>query len=211
MGATIKERLMQFINIENIEKSRFEKETGLSNGFVDKIGSTIRSKSLDKVRYKYPHLNIHWLLTGEGEMLKDGYPTPSQKGVIRYWTDVDVTGGGIELFEDVLTHNIIDIKIPEFNDCTDAVNIYGDSMTPRYKNGQIIILKEWNESFIEYGNVYLIITKKGHRMIKYLRKSDDPTEVLCFSENPDYDPFSVALEDIYKLYLVKGSIEKVTL
>lgn len=72
MAGVIKERLLQFINIENIEKARFEKESGLSNGFVDKVGSTIRSKSLDKIRKQFPHLNIDWLLTGEGEMLKTG-------------------------------------------------------------------------------------------------------------------------------------------
>lgn len=72
MGNTVKERLLQFISNENIEKARFEKESGLSNGFVDKVGSSIRSKSLDKIRKRFPHLSISWLLTGEGNMLNTG-------------------------------------------------------------------------------------------------------------------------------------------
>lgn len=54
------------------------------------------------------------------------------------------------LFDDLLTPNYIDISIPEFRDCTDAVNLYGDSMSPLYKSGQIIILKQWSENFIDF-------------------------------------------------------------
>lgn len=95
MAGVIKERLLQFINIENIEKARFEKESGLSNGFVDKVGSTIRSKSLDKIRKQFPHLNIDWLLTGEGEMLKTGSIHVVGDGNISNTgiTDGDVTMG----------------------------------------------------------------------------------------------------------------------
>lgn len=72
MGDCLKDRLLQFIEAENIEKARFEKETGLSNGFVDKVGKSIRSKSLDKIRERYPLLNIDWLLTGVGPMMETG-------------------------------------------------------------------------------------------------------------------------------------------
>lgn len=71
MPDLIKERLLQFIENEKIEKARFERETGLSNGFVDKVGNGIRSKSLDKIIFRYPHLNIDWLLTGRGKMIKN--------------------------------------------------------------------------------------------------------------------------------------------
>ena len=130
---------------------------------------------------------------------------------IRYWVDVDATAGGVTLFDDQVTNKYIDLDIPEFHDCTDAVNLYGDSMLPLYKSGQIIILKEWMESFIDYGNVYLVITKKGNRMVKYLRKGSDTRHVLCVSENKEFDPFEIEKDDIMRLYLVKGRISKNTL
>ena len=105
----------------------------------------------------------------------------------------------------------IDMAIPEFVDCTDAVNLYGDSMLPLFKSGQIIILKEWRESFIDYGNVYLVITKNGNRMVKYLRRGSDAQHVLCVSENRDFDPFEIDRSDILRLFIVKGSISKNTL
>lgn len=115
------------------------------------------------------------------------------------------------LFDDLLTPNYIDISIPEFRDCTDAVNLYGDSMSPLYKSGQIIILKQWSENFIDFGNVYLVVTKNGNRMVKYLRKSNENCKVLCVSENPTHDPFDIEINDISALFIVKGAISKNTL
>lgn len=143
----------------------------------------------------------------------NGIASAPTKRTIRYWVDADATAGELQLYDDTQTANVryIDINIPEFGDCTDAVNLYGDSMYPLYKSGQIIILKEWVESFIDFGNVYLIITRNGNRMVKYIRKGTHDGCVLCASENPAFEPFEIALTDICKLYIVKGSIKKDTL
>lgn len=172
---------------------------------------SISSKMADKIISAFPEINRSWLLAGEGEMLHGATEEAAPHNRIRYWVDVDATAGGVTLFDDQVTNKYIDLDIPEFHDCTDAVNLYGDSMLPLYKSGQIIILKEWMESFIDYGNVYLVITKKGNRMVKYLRKGSDAQHVLCVSENKDFDPFEIEKEDILRLYLVKGGISKNTL
>lgn len=172
---------------------------------------SISSKMADKIISAFPEINRSWLLAGEGEMLHGATEEAAPHNRIRYWVDVDATAGGVTLFEDQVTDKYIDLDIPEFHDCTDAVNLYGDSMLPLYKSGQIIILKEWMESFIDYGNVYLVITKKGNRMVKYLRKGSDARHVLCVSENKDFDPFEIEKDDILRLYLVKGGISKNTL
>lgn len=141
----------------------------------------------------------------------DNSPSVSGEGNIRYWEDVSATGGGLDFLENPDEHSIMRFSAPTFHDCTDAVNIYGDSMYPIYKNGEIIVLKEWRESFIDYGYCYLIITRNGNRMVKYLRRSDDESKVLCMSEHPKYDPFEILKEDILRLYIVKGSLRKDTL
>lgn len=160
--------------------------------------------------------NLQWLIHGEDPMLINGCEdnvrtntkNPDQ---IRYWVDIDATGGGVQLFGDLDSNRYIDISIPEFKDCTDAVNLYGDSMSPLYKNGQIIILKKWTENFIDYGNVYLVVTRKGNRMVKYLRQGSDNAHVLCVSENKEYDSFEIEKDDILQLYIVKGAISKNTM
>lgn len=196
---------------KNISQADFAIGIGASTGYVNAIVKTIGSDKLAIIREKFPDLNIGWLLTGEGEMLKEAADVTIPSHRIRYWVDVDATAGGVTQFDDMMSSQYIDLAIPEFSDCTDAVNLYGDSMLPLYKSGQIIILKEWKESFIDYGNVYLVVTKKGNRMVKYLRKGSDADHVLCVSENKEFDSFEILVDDILRLYLVKGGISKNTL
>ncbi len=66
---TIRERVLYFLESKSISKYRFYKETGFSNGFLDKDGS-IGSDKCAKICYCYPEINLEWLLLGEGEMLK---------------------------------------------------------------------------------------------------------------------------------------------
>lgn len=207
----VRDRLKAYLKEKNISQADFAIGIGASTGYVNAIVKTIGSDKLAIIREKFPDLNIGWLLTGEGEMLKEATDVTIPSHRIRYWVDVDATAGGVTQFDDMMSSQYIDLAIPEFRDCTDAVNLYGDSMLPLYKSGQIIILKEWQESFIDYGNVYLVVTKKGNRMVKYLRKGSDADHVLCVSENKEFDSFEILMDDILRLYLVKGSIAKNTL
>jgi len=61
-------RLREFIDYLDIDVKEFETATGLANGFVSKVGSSIRDATLDKIRHAYPELNTNWLLVGEGTM-----------------------------------------------------------------------------------------------------------------------------------------------
>ena len=159
--------------------------------------------------------NKQWdttMLTGEGEMLKteNVLPSVTRRGkVIRFWENIEATGGGIMSFDDTLDGNYSEMILPDFTDCTDAIRLVGDSMYPRYKSGQILVFKEWRESFVEFGQVYLIITRTGYRMVKYLQPAPDDGKLTCVSENREqYPPFPIEIESIYRLYLVKGTIEQ---
>lgn len=217
MERTVKQRIIEFIKYKGIGQTKFEKAVGLSNGYLNQLRHAPSYEKIQMIIGAFPDLNEVWLLTGEGEMLKseaqqpDSLPARTEKSRIRYWVDVDATAGGLTMFDDNPMNKCIEMSIPEFGDCTDAVNLHGDSMFPLFKSGQIIILKEWAESFIDFGNVYLVITKSGNRMVKYLRKGSDAAHVLCVSENPAFDPFEILIDDILKLYIVKGSISKNTL
>lgn len=65
----LKERIIQFIEYKGISVQRFEKEVGLSNAAVSKMGDNTRRATIDKISNCFPDLNPNWLLTGEGEML----------------------------------------------------------------------------------------------------------------------------------------------
>lgn len=65
----IKERIKEYLDLKEISKYQFYKDMGFSNGFLDKEGS-IGSDKCEKIIYQYSDLNIEWLLTGKGPMLK---------------------------------------------------------------------------------------------------------------------------------------------
>lgn len=203
----------RFRRVNKLTQAEIAAFLGCTQGFISQVEKGVSTLSPEFISVILA--NPDWdtsMFTGESEMLKEGVGDSSGRGSrIRYWVDVDATAGGVELFDDMTTNRFIDLSIPEFRDCTDAVNLYGDSMMPLYRNGQIIILKEWKENFIDFGNVYLVITCNGNRMVKYLRRGSDADHVLCISENKDFDPFEIERKDILRLYLVKGGISKNTL
>lgn len=67
----MKERLVEFLEYMHLKNSDFEKISGLSNGFVNNIGDTIREKNLEKISKIFPDLNLAWLKTGIGNMLNN--------------------------------------------------------------------------------------------------------------------------------------------
>ena len=70
----IKDRIKKYLEIKSITKYQFYKKIGLSNGFLDKPG-TIGCDKCEKIYYQFPDINIIWLLTGRGNMLKEDQVT----------------------------------------------------------------------------------------------------------------------------------------
>lgn len=68
----LKCRVSKYCKRKNIAISKFESLAGLSNGYVNRVSKRPSSEKLDKIKTAFPDLNIDWLLTGEGEMLKSG-------------------------------------------------------------------------------------------------------------------------------------------
>lgn len=69
MGAI--DRIKKYIDYKGISKYRFYKDTGLSNGFLDK-NENIGSDKCEIIIDSYPDLSLEWIITGRGDMLKNG-------------------------------------------------------------------------------------------------------------------------------------------
>ena len=67
---SVKERLIKFLKYKNLGQKRFAQIVGLSYGYVNAIRVSIQPETLHKISMCFPELNIGWLITGEGEMLK---------------------------------------------------------------------------------------------------------------------------------------------
>jgi transcriptional regulator with XRE-family HTH domain len=66
---TAKERILQYLDLKGYTQYDFSKKTGLSNGFL-KSGRSISSDNIKLLSTIYTDLNIMWLITGEGDMLR---------------------------------------------------------------------------------------------------------------------------------------------
>lgn len=67
------ERIFIFIDSQKIKVSAFEKQAGLSNGYIKKIIDSPSGEKIEDILKAYPRLNRTWLMTGEGEMLKNEF------------------------------------------------------------------------------------------------------------------------------------------
>ena len=67
------DRLMQFIQHAGLRARQFDISIGAANGYtlrMKKNKASIGSDVIENIVRTYPQLNVAWLITGEGEMLK---------------------------------------------------------------------------------------------------------------------------------------------
>lgn len=99
MSAT-KDRLLEFLRFKGMGQQKFEISIGMSNGWVNKVGDSIRENTLKKISEVYPELNIAWLKSGVGVMLNPGY-------------DIDlpvITANGSEILSKLLVYSGLNAK-----------------------------------------------------------------------------------------------------
>lgn len=70
MTNSVKERLIAFIDYKGISKNKFEILCGLSKRYVSNISKSISPDVAERISLNFPELNMGWILTGDGEMLK---------------------------------------------------------------------------------------------------------------------------------------------
>lgn len=71
MEVSVKERLKLFLKKEGIKDVDFCRIIGVSTGFISGMRVSIQPDKLKSIAINFPKLDIGWLLTGEGSMLKN--------------------------------------------------------------------------------------------------------------------------------------------
>lgn len=77
--SAIQTRVEQYIKYKGLTNSRFEKQVGLSNGFVRNMDKGMSTDKVMRISEEFPELNILWLITGKGSMLATGTPVESSE------------------------------------------------------------------------------------------------------------------------------------
>ena len=171
----------------------------------------------NKILAAFPKYNKGWLMSGEGEILKDAL----QKNAVQDMTNKSATdtlsdyetwllpqtahGGSLTSIpaDGALLQNcekiISPIKGVDF-----AITVYGDSMAPEYPSGSRVLIKRINpNAYIDWGKAYVLDTCNGV-ILKEVLKCEREGYVTCHSINPDpkYANFDVLMSDIYGMYRV---------
>lgn len=100
------------------------------------------------------------------------------------------------------------VYIPNFSKDVIFINVYGDSMYPKYKAGDVIGIKPVDFLYLVFGHPYVVVFDNGDVNIKYVRRGSDDDHVILESENPKYDPREYPLRIIRAFYTVEGSVKK---
>lgn len=208
------ERITQYLEYKGISKNKFYKETGLSNGFLDKV-KDIGTSKLETILYKYPDINPMWIISGKGKMLIDEKSESDIKSNSKPIPLINTTAfGGHGHSLEISSRNIKSYyNIPKFGDnqVDFLIEVQGNSMTPNCNNGDIVACKLITESaFIQWNNVHLIATKNQSIMIKRIKKGSSKDSLTLASDNDMmYPSFEIPKDEIIGIALVIGVIRTI--
>lgn len=214
MKDTVKERLIEFLKFKGVTKSEFGKRIGVSNAYVTSIRKSIQPDKIQAIALNYPDLNTSWLLTGEGEMLKESQrnaavskkPTGSLplipiEAVAGFPGDDDT---GVKLVDCEQYH------VPEFaaKGAQFLIRVSGSSMYPKYSNGDILACRKIDSvTFFQWGKVYVLDTNQGALVKRLFEDEENQNNVVCHSDNHEnYPNFKIPKSEIRSLSIVLGVI-----
>jgi len=231
----IKERVLKISDYKGISKEKFFNELGVSYGnFKGKAKEkALSSEVLANIVAKYSEINPEWLLTGEGEMLKEKktyYPNhligkedsvedkilnemvstyPKPKGVPYY--DIDFTASFLEVLNDQQTQPDSYVSHPFFKNCDFVVRASGQSMAKLIKHGDaigLIRILDWMD-FIPMGEIYAIVTTNNFRMVKIITKGETKDSFTLISKPTDakkdeFPPQQISKNKILSIFKVQA-------
>lgn len=200
---TLKERLLEFVEFKKMNKRQFQISIGVSNSYIQNLNENMGPLILEKISAVYPELNIEWLLTGEGNMINEKKKDKSN-GIPLIPTYA--MAGQFTCEQNIMENNCERYVIPVF-DADFLIPVHGTSMQPYLNSGDIIACKKiyMDKLFFQWNRIYVIDTNQGI-LVKRIRKSEKKDYVILISDNPDYDPMELKIENIYSLSLVIGTI-----
>ena len=133
----------------------------------------------------------------------------STEKTIPYYPDINASAGLNFLMNN--GHNYsVPITIPNV-DAEAFINVFGDSMYPKFCSGEIIGIKTIEKDFVMFGQAYVIQMTDGEAYIKYIKKGKDDKHWILASENERYEPKEFNLSKIEKVFIIKAVITKTTL
>lgn len=212
------ERLKELaINKGYANINQFEMAVDLPNGYVRKAKKVTKARQL-QLQSAFPDLNMSWLLTGEGEMLRQASSQNAQaqkdtnnhsKPIVPKYltsqpnTDVykilNTDGHSLQL--DSMT------AISPYNNFDFYYMVRQDAMKPLYKEGDVLALAHTERgSDIVQGASMIIDTNDFGFLLRRIYDRGDYYECRIINENSSFETQNIAKTKVIRLYRIVYSI-----
>lgn len=208
----IKKNILYFLDKKSITKYKFYQITGITRGVLDQ-DTGMSEENTARFIASFPEVNSHWLITGNGPMIKDTDESASlandkevvyEKGCKGIpLVPIDAFAGLRNGEIKVMDYECEKYYIPGCEKCDFLMPVKGDSMVPRYGSGDIVGCKmvPLKDIFSQWNKVYVLDTSQG-ALIKRVKKGSDDGHILLVSDNESYGPFELPLDKINAIALV---------
>lgn len=207
----IKRNISLYLGQKGVSDYEFYKNSGITRGILTQKNG-ISEDNIARFLAYAPDVNLEWLLTGRGEMLKQN---ESEK--VAHHTDNPNEGiplipfsamaGALMGEQTALEYDCERYVVPAFSGADFLMQVKGNSMVPTYISGDIVACKRvpMSDMFFQWNKPYVLDTAQG-AIIKRIKPGRDKHHVLIVSDNREYDPFELPYEDIYAVAIVIGII-----
>ena len=216
----IKQNILLYLESKGVTPYEFYKESGVTRGILQQ-NNGISEDNIARFLAYAPDVNIEWLLTSKGSMIKDG-STDIQISNDTTTSAISVPEGcheGIPLvplsamagaFTDetsVMEYECERSVIPAFKGADFLIQIKGDSMQPTYYSGDLVACQRMplNDIFFQWNKAYVLDTVQGP-LIKRIMPGSDADHVLIVSDNSNYPPFELHKAQFNGVALVRGLV-----
>lgn len=208
----IKQRILEFANTLGISKRDFYTKIGVSRGTLEsKTGIT--EDVMAKFIATYPNVSIEWLMTGEGDMIKNSKRSFSPinnniKTITKPRIPLNAAAGALSLALESITEEECEQLpiIPTLPDYDFTIQVRGDSMLPEFRSGDEVACRFINEaSFIQWGLPHVLDTVQGVVIKSIFQDKDD---IICKSFNPRFPDYSIPKNDILHMAIVVGLVRQ---
>lgn len=215
-------RTKHLIRNLGLSNGRFADEIGVDRGEMSRYlneKQPITDKLILKIVDRFPNISFAWLYCGTGDMDVNNdkktemqQETKEQKQSIGKsngtpYYDLDAAAcGSMAGFGQALTDSnnsgYISLPFLKTREGDMFIQTRGRSMIDAecpersIPEGAIVLIRNWRERHIEWGEIYCLVTADGY-VVKKLMPGDDDSHIKCVSaDSINYPPFSVALSDI---------------
>lgn len=213
----IKQNILLYLAEKGVTSYEFYKASGVTRGILQQ-NNGISEDNIARFLAYAPDVNIEWLITGKGDMLRNKEVVTQRKSepalpVLENSHEgiplipLSAMAGAFTGETSVMEYECERYVIPAFKGADFLIPVKGDSMQPTYYPGDLVACQRVSlgDLFFQWNKTYVLDTKQGS-LIKRVRRGSDDDHVLIVSDNAAYEPFELAKSQFYGVALVRGLV-----